>query len=165
MTRKEKEQRIQKQDGKVFENFSVEIRPTYLNPTYTLSDQTANEISPTGLLKVFELNSSGDGPSFTARWDGGNRSGGSERYELDMDIHGVSDQERIRFKHGLGGYSGHHTTKLESNKGHAYQVSLKTPNELIFEGTVCFNLLRKHGFEASIQFRATLETKLIRSEG
>ena len=112
MTRKEKEQRIQKQDGKVFENFSVEIRPTYLNPTYTLSDQTANEISPTGLLKVFELNSSGDGPSFTARWDGGNRSGGSERYELDMDIHGVSDQERIRFKHGLGGYSGHHTTCL-----------------------------------------------------
>ena len=37
MTRNEKEQRIQKKDGKAFENFKVEIHTTYLNPKFTPS--------------------------------------------------------------------------------------------------------------------------------
>ena len=165
MTRNEKEQRIQKQDGKVFENFKVEIHQTYRNPRYTLSEQTANEISPTGLLKVFELYPSGGGPSFTARWDGGSRDEGKkERYDLDIDIEGVSNEERSRFKNGQGGYSGHHTTEVPSNAGRAYHVSLCTPGEMIFEGTVCFNLLRKQGFEASVDFAPTLDKKVNRAE-
>jgi len=70
MTRKEKEERIQKEDGKAFETFNIKIDVTYLNPKYQFSEQTANVMSGNGLLKVFELNPSGDGPSFIGRWDG-----------------------------------------------------------------------------------------------
>lgn len=164
MTRNEKERRVQKQDGKVFGNLKVEIHPTYLNPKYTLPKQTANEISPTGLLKVFEINPFEGGPSFTARWDGGSREvGRKERYDLDIDIDGVSEEERSRFKNGQGGFSGHHTVKVPSDTGHKYQVSLRTPGEMIFEGTVCFSLHRKLGFDESIQFTEMLDTKVIRA--
>jgi hypothetical protein len=104
MTRKEKEERIQKQDGKAFETFNIEIDVTYLNPKYTLSKQTANVMTGNGLLKVFELNPSGSGPSFIGRWDGGSRDPGkTERYDLDIDIYGVSPQEKCHFKKGERG--------------------------------------------------------------
>jgi hypothetical protein len=160
MTRREKEQRIQKEDGKAFETYGVEINKTYLNPNYTLSYEAASEISPTGLLKLFELKPSGERPLFIGRWDGGNREGGKpERNDLDIDIYGVSDEERRRFKNGEG-YSGHRT-KAADNTGRVYHVSLRTPDEAIFEGTVRFNLLRKQGFEASLQPTATLDIKFI----
>jgi len=73
MTHNEKEQRIQKQDGKAFETFNIEIDRDYLNQKYELSKQTANVMTRTGLLEVFELNPSGGGPSFIGRWDGGRR--------------------------------------------------------------------------------------------
>jgi hypothetical protein len=140
----------QKQDGKAFETYNVEIRAIYLNPKYTLSKQTANVMTGNGLLKVFELNPSRGGPSFIGRWDGGSRDPGkTERYDLDIDIYRVSDEEKRRFKEGEGGYSGHHTIKMATDRGHKYQVSLCIPDEKIFEGSVCFNLLRKLGFEAT----------------
>jgi hypothetical protein len=126
---------------------NIKIERTYLNPKYTLSEQATNARTGEGLLKVFELTHSGDGPSFIGRWDGGSRDPGkTERYDLDIDIYGVADEEKLRFKYGQGGYSGHHTKKVDSNKGHKYQVSLCTSDEKIFEGTVCFNLLRKIEF-------------------
>ena len=165
MTRNEKEQRIQKENGKAFENYNVEIHATYLNAKYTLSKQTVNATTGMGLLKVFELNPSGGGPSFIGRWDGGSREiGKSERNDLDIDIYEVSDEEKRRFENGEGGYSGHHTSKVESNTGHVYQVSLRMADEKIFEGTVYFNLLRKQGFEASLQPTATLDIKFIPAE-
>jgi hypothetical protein len=54
----------QKKDGKAFETFNIEIDVTCLNPKYTLSKQTANVRTGNGLLKVFQLNPSGGGPSF-----------------------------------------------------------------------------------------------------
>jgi hypothetical protein len=166
MTRKEKEERVHRQDGKAFEAFNLEICTTWLNPKYTLSEQATTVISSTGLLKIFELNPSGGRPSFTARWDGGSRDEGRiEKYDLDIDIGGVSDEEQRRFQNGQGGYSGHHTINVESNdKGHAYQVSLRTPDEMIFEGTAYLNLLRKQGFETSLKPTAALEIKVIRAD-
>ena len=165
MTRNEKEQRIQKQNGKVFENYNVEINQVYLNPNYTLLKQSANVISSTGRLGVFELTPSRDGPSFSARWDGGSRDDGkTETYDLDIDIDRVSEEERTRFKNDQGGYTGHHAINVPSDTGHAYQVFLRTPREIIFEGSVCFGLLRKQGFEARAEFfTATLVAKVIRS--
>lgn len=160
MTRNEKEEKVRKQDGKVFEIFNVEIHTTYLNPHYTLSQKTANEIAPTGRLNIFELNPSERGPSFSGRWDGGSRDEGrKERCDLDIDIYGVLEEERIRFINDRGGYSGHHTKEVPSDTGHAYRVSLRTPSEVIFEGTICFNLHRKMGFEASLGFAPNFGTK------
>ena len=153
MTRDEKERRVQIEDGKAFETYHIEIQERYLNPMYTLAGDVSHAISRTGLLKIFELKPSKDGPSFVGRWDGGSRDAGKkERYDLDIDIYRVSRQETRRFKKGERGYSGHHTTKVESDRGHKYQVSLCTPDEKIFEGTVCFNLLRKIGVGVSDQF-------------
>src|SRR5438105_9027443 len=99
MTRDEKERRIQREDGKVFENYNIEIRETYLNPKYTLSKEASNVISRTGLLKIFELKPSQNGSSFVGRWDGGSRDEGKqERFDLDVDIEGVSAEEKHRFK-------------------------------------------------------------------
>jgi hypothetical protein len=141
----------QKKDGRAFETYNIEIDVTYLHPKYSLSKQTANVRSGEGLLKVFELNPAGDGPSFIGRWDGGSRDPSKkERYDLDIDIYRVCDEEKVRFKKGERGYSGHHTTKVESNRGHKYQVFLRIPDEKIFEGTICFNLLRKIEFEARL---------------
>jgi hypothetical protein len=154
MTRKEKEERIRKEDGKAFETFNIEIDVNDLNPKYRLSKQEGNVITGSGLLKVFELNPSGTGPSFIGRWDGGSRDPGkTERYDLDVDIYGVSSEEKRHFKKGERGYSGHHTTKVESDRGHKYQVSLRTPDEKIFEGIVCFNLHRKVGVSDQISVR------------
>ena len=90
MTNKEKKERIQKEDAKAFETFNIERDITYLNPKYTLSKQTANVMTGNGLLKVFELNSSQGGPSFTGRWDGGSRDPGkTERYDLDIAYEAV----------------------------------------------------------------------------
>jgi hypothetical protein len=55
MTRKEKEERIQKEDGKAFETFNIKIDVTYLNPKYHFSEQTANVMSGNGLLKGWDL--------------------------------------------------------------------------------------------------------------
>jgi len=141
-----------KKDGKAFETFNIERDVTYLNQKYTLSKQTANVMTGNGLLKVFELNPSEGGPSFIGRWDGGSRDvGKKERYDLDIDICGVSDEEKDRFERNQSGYSGHHTTKVESDRGHKYQVSLRTPDGVIFDGTVRFNLLRKMEFNASLR--------------
>ena len=144
----------QKEDGRAFETYNIQIDVTYLNPKYTFSGQKPNVMTGSGLLKVFELNPSGSGASFIGRWDGGSRDPGkTERYDLDIDIYRVSPDERRRFKKGERGYSGHHTAKVTSDTGRKYQVSLCTPGEKIFEGAVSFNLLRKVGLSESITFR------------
>ena len=148
MTRAEKEERIQREDGKAFQTYNIEIQESYLNPVYPKPKQASNVISGIGLLKVFELHPLQCGPSFIGRWDGGSRDNGKqERFDLDVDIEGVSAEGKRRFEKGKGGHAGHHTTRIDSERGWKYQVSIHTPEGLIFEGTVCFNLHRKVEFE------------------
>jgi hypothetical protein len=151
MTRKEKAKKVQEQDGKAFEAFKIEIDAGYhLNPKYRLLKQAATVRSDMGRLDIFEINPLGVGPSFKARWDGGSRDRGKkERNDLDIDIYGVSDEEKYRFEHNQGGYLGHRTAPNDA--GRVYQVFLRTPDGVIFEGTVRFNLLRKMEFNASLR--------------
>jgi hypothetical protein len=161
MTRDEKQRRVQRLDGKVFEIHNVRVDPTYLNPEYVLSAQPSNEISPTGWLKIFELSPTREGaPSFVARWDGGSRDNGTKQ-DLDIDIYGVSEEDRSHFNNERGGYSGHRSINLPNTERHTYSVSIRLPSELIFEATVSFGLLRKLGFEARSQgFAASTATLL-----
>src|SRR5438067_11595199 len=111
-----------KQDGRVFE-VNCEIEQTYLNPKYNLSkEEPAAVLSPTGWLKIFNLTPiSWPGPSFVGRWDGGSRDvGKTERFDLDFDIYGVSEEEREWFKNGKNGYSGHNSTRV-SVEGWRYE--------------------------------------------
>jgi hypothetical protein len=160
MTRKEKEQKVLKEDGKVFEISNLMIYEACRNPNYSLVKCATNAITPTGYLVVFELQPiSGIGPSFVGRWDGGSRDEGkTERQDLDIDISGVPESERRRFENQQGGYSGHHSKRLRSATGHVYEVYIRTPKEgTIFEATVTFGVLRKLGFSATMAgFQATL---------
>lgn len=165
MSRDEKERRVQIEDGKAFDTYNIEIRETYLNPKYTLGKHASHAISRTGLLKVFELMPSQDGPLFVGRWDGGSRgSGKQERFDLDVDIQGVSKGAKRRFKKGEEGYAGHHTTKIDSDRGWKYEVCIRTPEGLIFEGTVCFNLHRKVGLSETLHFSDTAVATVIRAQ-
>jgi len=86
MTKSEKQQRVLRQDGKVFE-IKVLVEETYLIPKYRLVKQETSVLGSTGLLVVFELQPvSGEGPSFVARWDEGGREEGKQRNDLDVDI-------------------------------------------------------------------------------
>src|SRR5437773_7766160 len=101
MTRDEKDRPVQIHAGKAFASYNIETHKTYLNPMYTLAGDVSHEIGRTGLLKVFELKSSQNGPSFIGRWDGGSRvSAKQETLALDIDIEGVSDADKRRFKKG-----------------------------------------------------------------
>jgi hypothetical protein len=150
MTREQKEQRVQKQDGKAFENYNIKIRRSYLNPKYHLKRQTANVITPTGLLKVFELTSLTTGPSFTGRYY---RDSKQTAPELKIDIDRVSPGEKQRFKRGRGGYAGHHAEKVLNSPDRKYRVCIRTPNELIFKGTILFNLHFKMEIEEKLTFK------------
>ena len=146
MTRSEKARKVLKQDGKVFEVRDFNVKMKYRSRNYELFPREG-VLNSTGRLDIFELRPKlGNLPTFSARWDGGSREEGkTERSDLDIDITGVSAKESKRFKSGVGGYSGHHTDKMP-NEGHTYQVSLRTPNEKIFEGTVSFTLHRRLAF-------------------
>jgi hypothetical protein len=143
LDRIQKEERVQRQDGKVFEIGNVAIEEErYRSPDYKFEAEDCH-LSSTGHLKIFRLTPiSGKPPSFTARWDGGSREPGKERFELDIDMEGMSNDEIRKFKGDKCGYSGHHTVS-DAPDSHRYQILLKTPNAMIFDATVSFTLLRK----------------------
>lgn len=171
MNRKEKEDRVLRQDGKVFEARDLRIDEQYRNEEYVLSKPDVPTITPTGQFVIFELRSvAPSGPYFVGRWDGGCRSvGKQERDDLDVDILGVSEAATRQFKKGVGGYSGHHSTKVPTLTGRAYRVCISIPQKMIFDGTVSFSALRKTEFSATtatmatVSFEPTLRTKSPRS--
>ena len=64
-----------------------------------------------------------------------------------------------RFENGKDGYSGHHTEKVVSDKGHAFEISIGTPHGKVFEGVGCFNLHRTMGFGATLPMSGNLGHK------
>lgn len=156
-----KKQTAQRHDGKAFGAFNIAVAENYRDPKYRFIQHTTAVMSPNGWLKIFELIPFDDGQSsFTGRWDGGSRDPGkTERYDLDIDIHGVSKEVTHLFKHNKGGYWGGHAKRIPSNTGRAYEVSISTPDGKIFEGTVRLNLLRRIEFEATVRTNGNLTHK------
>jgi hypothetical protein len=140
-----------KEDGRVFE-IAAEIETRYLDAGYVLTEDTPATLSSTGWLRIFTVAPiAGAGPSFTARWDGGSREPGkAERYDLDVDISGVSPQEARFFKTGTHGHSGHHATRLSPNAWD-YQVAVQIPIGVLFEAVVRLRLHRRLEFSEMLQ--------------
>ncbi|HEY9481204.1 MAG TPA: hypothetical protein VIR98_03190 [Candidatus Paceibacterota bacterium] len=65
-----KKQEVSRKSG-VDKIFNIKIEDGYfLHSDYSISEETEHEISDTGLMKVFELNSSKpEKPKFVGRWD------------------------------------------------------------------------------------------------
>ena len=161
MTRKEKEERVKQEDGKAFENHNIKIRRYYLNPKYRLKKQRGNVITPTGLLKIFELTPLATGPSFTGRYY---RAKKGTSPELKIDIDRVSPREKQRFKRGRSGYAGHYAEKILNSSDRKYRVCIRTPKELIFKGTVRFNLHFKYKIEEKLTLKDEAVATIIRAK-
>lgn len=151
-------ERALRQNGKVFDLYDMEIEVHYQNPNYGYAAHKGT-LEPNGLLPVFRVIPVEDQtlPAFAARWDGGNRDTGKERFDLDTDIiRGTPgtppDEEIKKFKRGDDGYPGHHSCRLVVTEGHAYKVKIAWPTVgRIFEAVVSFTLHRKQ--ENSLQLR------------
>jgi hypothetical protein len=139
-----------REDGRVFEvEGAIETR--YLNAGYVLAQDEPAALSLTGWLRIFTLAPiAGAGPSFEARWDGGSREPGKiERYDLDIDISGVSSEEARLFKKSTNGYSGHHATRISGNAWD-YEVAIKIPRGAVFEAVVRLRFHRKLEFSETL---------------
>ena len=125
-------------DGRVFEIRDINATIRCLHPDYEYLE-CDGRLADNDWLLIFELRPKITTlPSFKARWDGGNRSAPHTiRYDLDIDIHGVSDAEVEQFKKCKGGYSGHHTIQVDGKN--EYIVYLITPAGLIFDATISFS--------------------------
>jgi hypothetical protein len=107
---------------------------------------------------VFELRSKKpDLPSFSARWDGGNRSVPSSiQYDLDIDLIGAP-REAKRFKRGEVGYARHHAIRVGTEN--KYNVCLKIPViGLIFDATITFSRHHALTLGATIGNKVTVDT-------
>jgi hypothetical protein len=140
MTREEKEQRIQEPDGKVFEALKVRITESHRCQQYVCLVSVDNVMTSTGHLKFFDLVPVSEGlPSFKARWDEKDES-------VDIDIKGVSEQDKNLFKDGKRGYSGHWSRRTPTaNTIYTYDVCIQIPQGKVFEGTVDFTVVRRQG--------------------
>jgi hypothetical protein len=126
-------ERVKKQDGKATQVSNVDVNPIKIHPEYCL-ESCDGDITPTGLLQVLKLViNDGQSPGFSARWD-------ERAYALDIDINDPS--LRDDFKNGRNGYAGHHTLISKAGDSRTFEVNIKTPQRLIFEGTVSFSLTR-----------------------
>ena len=126
-------------DGRVFEIRDINAITRYLHPDYEYV-QCDGTLRDNDWLLIFEVRPKTAGPpSFKARWDGGNRAAPQTiRYDLDIDIHGVSNAEVERFKKSKDGYSGHHTKKTSADENR-YDIYLTTPAGLIFDAAISFS--------------------------
>ena len=158
MLRGAKEERVQRQDGKVFEVRDLKISEEYRNPNYQLLEHNPAVLTRTGHLKIFELLPLRTSePTFEARWDGGSRDPGNhEKQDLDIDIRGVSLLAKRRFRKGIHGYSGHHSIRDTSAEGRVYKLEICIPGKAVFRGTVSFTVHRRLERSTAIRPVATL---------
>lgn len=138
MTRQQKEIRVMAPDGKVFENLNILVDEIYLSQDYQCANPVTNKITPTGLLRIFELRpGSSDLPSFAARWD-------ENAQTVDIDIDGVSENAKTLFKKGTNGYSGHWSQHVPDNLStYTFRMCIQIPSQKVFEGTVSFTVVRR----------------------
>jgi hypothetical protein len=111
---------------------NLAVCPESVHPDYRI-EECDGILSKTGKLEVLKVVSkSSSGPRFTARWD--------QRAErLDVDIFNVSNPVVRKFKNNKHGYAGHHTSRTGDPDKRVFQVTIKIPEAVIFDGTVSFS--------------------------
>lgn len=157
MDRNQKIERIKKEDGKVFSVSNLKILTKTLHSDFVLSRHPVN-ISDTGLLLILEiLPKSGQGPRFTARWD-------EAATAMDFDMLDISTSAARKFKNNRDGYSGHHTCRSSDPDVRTFEVKIETPQGVIFEGDVTFNVTRKMGHTEQANVTATVDAVVTRAD-
>jgi hypothetical protein len=129
--RKKKIHQIANLSGRVSKISNLLVQPKYIHPEYRV-EACAGILSETGQLEVLKVvPNSGSGPYFTARWD-------QKPAHVDFDMHEASSTAIKNFKANTGGYSGHHNNRSSNPEKRIFDVTIKTPAGLIFDGAVSF---------------------------
>ena len=117
----------------------VHIEPVYdyyCDREYKLKLYKTAKIKPNNLLIVGEMKPQKRSlPGFWFRWD-------ERANALDVDILGVPDSIKDLFKKGEGGYGGHHTNKVISDK-RIYEADIRIPQTHVFHGFLGFHPFRE----------------------
>lgn len=122
--------KVSKKDGKVFSSNEVGFtKIEYLSDDYKLMPFSHNKITETGHLIIGKLMPRKDIlPIFTFRWD-------EKKGELDVDINNASDDIKQKFKEGINGYKGHHTTRVIGEDERVFRANISLPDK-IFQGNI-----------------------------
>jgi len=151
--RQEKINQISKR-GRVSRISDLDVNPTVMNSDYKC-EPCDGILSKTGHLQILKLVSkSGDGPSFTARLDQGEK--------LDIDMHGARSAVR-KFKSKKDGYEGHHTSRTTDPDKRIFDIKIQTPAGIIFEGTVSFANHRIMPINTQLKSSVTCVARVIRA--
>jgi hypothetical protein len=155
--RQQKIDRIANQSGEVSKVSDLEVRWTSLDPNYGIAhlDGVIGETGKLEILKVVPI--SGSGPYFIARWDQG-----VER--IDIDMHGASRTAVRKFKARMDGYSGHHTSRSTDPDKRVFDVKIKIPTGIIFEGTVSFSNTYDMRLRLQSSSKVTVDMTVIRAK-
>lgn len=116
------------------EAFNVKFQEGYYcGRNYVLRVPKQARTTPTKLLVIASLQPKEESlPWFSVRWD-------EKGHHLNVDIHGVGDEERDWFQNGQNGYAGHLPQKV-SGQGHAFDIDIRIPNLQVFRGCLSFDL-------------------------
>jgi hypothetical protein len=149
MDRQEKIERIKNKNGKIIKITNVDVDPEYIHSNYAV-EKCECVLTETGLLRIAKFcPKDGVGPSFFARWD-------QRPHELDIDIEGVSQEKIHDFKNGKNGYGGHHTDKSDDPARRKFELQIKTPDELVFHGTIGFSVTYAQTVSITTRARVSL---------
>lgn len=144
---------------------NLKIITHQLDPNYDLIGHDLKREN-NRLLKVFSLVPRTQGrASFLARVDDGSPSK-SKDPELDFDVENVSDEIKKDFKSRKPrlGYLGHHTNRSPSPNERIFDVEIKAPWGVIFEGEVSFNATFEVSVSESTNVTASLSMTVTRAK-
>jgi hypothetical protein len=158
MDREQKIERIKNLNEKVSEVGNLRVTPTSLDSDYQ-SEHCDGVLGKTGYLQVLKIvRKDGANPYFVARWD-------QKDEALDIDIVGASNSASKRFKAGTYGYSGHHTNRSTDPGTRIFDITIRMPKGLIFDGTASFSVTYQVRTDLKSESLAAVGGTIIRANG
>ena len=140
MDRSKQMERRGQPDGQITNVDNIQFVTRQLSPDYQIVACDGRRMN--GLLRVFSLvPKTAGGVRFDGRLDDGN-PGNRRRADLDVDICGAEPtiQKDFKSRTPRQGYSGHHANKSTDPYHHDYEVNIRGPGGVVFEGRVSFNV-------------------------
>jgi hypothetical protein len=163
-TRDEQVKKRGQGDGQAWLLSNMKISCRYIDPNYCLilHDGTRGE---TGRLDAFSLSPKSQGkPTFKARIDDG--SPGKRRPpDLDIDIECVPKKAKKAFNNKCDGYAGHHNDRSPDAERRIFDVMIKTPQGIVFDGEVTFDVTFavSGGMHATTAMNVQMEKIVVRA--
>jgi hypothetical protein len=137
--------RAEMKDGLSIEAHDLQYRWNFLHPAYRVEQGGCKWVGtgPLEILKIICIDD--EGMFFRGRCDRlkeKNTAKDTLDDALDFDLFLPDGTKSEDFKNGRGGWSGHHTTKLERPPDtRTFEIKIKSPDDgLICDGTVSFTL-------------------------